>query len=374
MRTAREQLYSEKKSLCKLANTYIEKLGVIESSSKLFQKYSPWDDKNVNPLIKNFLDSLKNDSTTFSWLTIEENLPNSTEKSIRYGVPNHIKGNIDTATLFLCLVNPNIAKFKTNRSSGILTYYKNARELITNDDSLKIIDSDENLLKDGQYLKKHIVDVEDTSSILYNELKIVRETKVKENGYYFSHYLPHFLMESLNKKGTLKKLIETFDIDEWNHLEKISKQIANIEAFPFRSQNPNYISGPRGEKNFTNQLVNSDSKVSLLSARIIIWRIVRHILTSKNKPIFIFRRFNTFWLPSLSKVLKYDLGLTSEEIDNILYGLHEDYFITVRKKEYNGQSGYFGRNFCKNNLRLSDNEFKDLVETTLGKYQKDNNL
>ena len=147
-----------------------------------------------------------------------------------------------------------------------------------------------------------------------------------------------------------------------------------IRDSPFRSQNPNYISGPRGEKNFTNQLVNSDSKVSLLSARIIIWRIVRHILTSKNKPIFIFRRFNTFWLPSLSKVLKYDLGLTSEEIDNILYDLHEDYFITVRKKEYNGQSGYFGRNFCKNNLRLSDNEFKDLVETTLGKYQKDNNL
>lgn len=374
MRTAREQLYSEKKSLCKLANTYIGKLGVIESSSKLFQIYSPWVDKNVDLLIENFFKSLKNDSTTFSWLNIEGNLPNSTEKSIRYGIPNHIRGNIDEATLFLCLVNPNIAKVKTNRSSGILTYYKNARELETKDDSLKIIDSDENLLKDDQYLKKHIVDVEDTSSILYNELKIVRKSKLKENGYYLSHYLPHFLMESLDKKGSLKKLIQTLDVDEWEYLEIISKKIANIEAFPFRSQNPNYISGPRGEGNFTNQLVNSDSKVSLLSARIIIWRVVNHILTSKNKPIFIFRRFNTFWLPSLSKVLKYDLGLTSEEIDNILYDLHEDYFITVRKKEYNGQSGYFGRNFCKNNLRLSDNEFKDLVETTLGKYQKDNNL
>ena len=112
MRTAREQLYSEKKSLCKLANTYIGKLGVIESSSKLFQIYSPWVDKNVDLLIENFFKSLKNDSTTFSWLNIEENLPNSTEKSIRYGIPNHIRGNIDEATLFLCLVNPNIAKVK----------------------------------------------------------------------------------------------------------------------------------------------------------------------------------------------------------------------------------------------------------------------
>ena len=155
MRTAREQLYSEKKSLCKLANTYIEKIGVIESSSKLFQKYSPWDDNNVDLLIKNFFESLKNDSTTFSWLNIEENLPNSTEKSIRYGIPNHIKGNIDTATLFLCLVNPNIAKVKTIRSSGLLTYYKSAKEIETNDDSLKIIDLDEDLL--GQYLKNHIM-------------------------------------------------------------------------------------------------------------------------------------------------------------------------------------------------------------------------
>ena len=70
MRTAREQLYSEKKSLCKLANTYIEKIGVIESSSKLFQKYSPWDDNNVDLLIKNFFESLKNDSTTLSWLNL----------------------------------------------------------------------------------------------------------------------------------------------------------------------------------------------------------------------------------------------------------------------------------------------------------------
>jgi hypothetical protein len=159
--------------------------------------------------------------------------------------------------------------------------------------------------------------------------------------------------------------------DEWDGLEKMSKKIANLEAFPFRSQNPNYTyKSNKRATNFTNLLIESDSKVNLLSARVIIWRIVKHLESSQHKPAFILRRFNTFWLPTISKVLEQDLNFTKEEINQIINTLDEEYFFTVRKKDYNGQSGYFGRNFCKNNERISNSSFKHLVQETLGEYVK----
>ena len=102
--------------------------------------------------------------------------------------------------------------------------------------------------------------------------------------------------------------------EEWKELKKMSKKIANLEAFPFRSQNPNFTKKEcKKETSFTNLLIESDSKVNLLSARIIIWRIVKYLESPKTKPIFIFRRFNTFWYNSLLKVLLQDLNITSEE-------------------------------------------------------------
>lgn len=100
----------------------------------------------------------------------------------------------------------------------------------------------------------------------------------------------------------------------------------------------------------------------------IIWRIVKYLELSKHKPAFIFRRFDTFWLPTISKVLQQDLNFTTDEINQIINALHEEFFFTVRKKDYNGQSGYFGRNFCKNDERISNSSFKHLVQETLGEY------
>jgi hypothetical protein len=147
----------------------------------------------------------------------------------------------------------------------------------------------------------------------------------------------------------------------------MSKKIANLESFPFRSQNPNFVKGSSGENNFTNLLIKSNSKVSLLSARVVIWRIFRYIQTNGSiKPVFIFRRFNTFWLPSITKVLENDLNLTSKETNKIIEYLHEEYFLTVRKQEFDGRTGFFGRNFCRNNEKISDICFEELVKETLG--------
>lgn len=355
-----------------LLDEYHDKVGKINNSSELFDIYSPWNNFNIEKMIESFNKALQSNSNNFSWLDIEEDLPKSTDVDIKYGLPNHIKGNIDEATLFLCLVNPNIDEVKTEKKDvGIHTYYKKAREMESGDDSLNILNDKGKLRIDPKvYIKEHILDVRETSSILYNELQIVKQTRSYKDTYYLGHYLPHFIKEFLNKKGSFKNVIHNLT-DEWDELEKMSKKIANLEAFPFRSQNPNYIyKSNKRATNFTNLLIESDSKVNLLSARVIIWRIVKHLESSQHKPAFILRRFNTFWLPTISKVLEQDLNFTKEEINQIINALDEEYFFTVRKKDYNGQSGYFGRNFCKNNERISNSSFKHLVQETLGEYVK----
>lgn len=355
-----------------LLDEYHDKVGKINNSSELFDIYSPWNNSNIEKMIESFNKALQSNSNNFSWLDIEEDLPKSTDVDIKYGLPNHIKGNIDEATLFLCLVNPNIDEVKTEKKDiGIHTYYKKTREMESGDDSLNILNDKGKLRIDPKvYIKEHILDVRETSSILYNELQIVKQTRSYKDTYYLGHYLPHFIKEFLNKKGSFKNVIHNLT-DEWDELEKMSKKIANLEAFPFRSQNPNYTyKSNKRATNFTNLLIESDSKVNLLSARVIIWRIVKHLESSQHKPAFILRRFNTFWLPTISKVLEQDLNFTKEEINQIINALDEEYFFTVRKTDYNGQSGYFGRNFCKNNERISNSSFKHLVQETLGEYVK----
>jgi hypothetical protein len=355
-----------------LLDRYHDKVGKINNSSELFDIYSPWNNSNIEKMIKSFNEALQSNSNNFSWVDIEEDLPKSTDVNIKYGLPNHIKGNVDEATLFLCLVNPNIDDVKINKSDGVRTYYEKAREMKSGDNSLNILDDKGKLRRDtNEYIKKHIIDVGETSSILYNELQIVKQTRSFKDTYYLGHYLPHFIKEFLNKKGSFKNAIHNLT-DEWDGLEKMSKKIANLEAFPFRSQNPNYTyKNHKRATNFTNLLIESDSKVNLLSARVIIWRIVKHLESSQHKPAFILRRFNTFWLPTISKVLEQDLNFTKEEINQIINALDKEYFFTVRKKDYNGQSGYFGRNFCKKDERISNSSFKHLVQETLGEYVRE---
>lgn len=207
-----------------LLDTYHDKIGKINNSSELFDMYSPWNDSNIEKIIESFNVAIKTNDNEFSWLRIEEGLPESTDVNIRYGLPNHIKGNINEATLFLCLVNPNIDKVKIKKSDGVRTYYEKARELESGDDSLNILDDKGKLIKySNDYIKKHILDVRETASILFNELKIVKQTGSNKDTYYLGHYFPHFIIEFLNKKGSFKNILQDLT-DEWDELEKMSKK------------------------------------------------------------------------------------------------------------------------------------------------------
>ncbi|MFQ7349897.1 MAG: hypothetical protein ACLRN4_08360, partial [Anaerococcus vaginalis] len=67
-------------------------------------------------------------------------------------------------------------------------------------------------------------------------------------------------------------------------------------------------------------------------ARIIIWKILEYIVNPKDnvKPVFIFRRFNRAWRPSITNVLIEDFEIEDDkDIDNIINELHKEYFYTL---------------------------------------------
>ena len=134
--------------------------------------------------------------------------------------------------------------------------------------------------------------------------------------------------------------VKTFavELDDLTELKNMSKHIANLEAYPFRSKKPNF------------KFTEAESKVSMFSARIIIWRICKAIIEFKEqddkgnlRPIFLFRRFNDGWKPSIMNVLTVDLGFSSDEAEDIVEELLQTYFLTIQKIDYKNTTSSIGR-------------------------------
>lgn len=385
--TKKSAKLEESKELEELAERYKKKIGNVDTIDKFPEKYNPWREKNpeeentqrkgkdIDELLDDFFEALKNDNKEFSWLKIDEDLYNELKDkngraaSIDYGVPSHVRGDIENGTLFLCLVNPNI--------------------------DVKVAMCEACQMKNKEDIKKYIFDASPEGGILYKEiieLKGMKELIGLENnrkdnektkiGYYTSNYF-NAILENINdsekeyedlKKAvkSFKKFTRTLENDDENkpinyeninekeleNFVKISKKVVNLEAFPFRSSSPNFYIKDEDvdacEKRFANCLVKSTTDVSMLSARIIIWRILKYIDSNKKnkvRPVFIFRRFNRAWKPSIINVLSEDYGVNDNEIETILNEFHNKYFYTIGPKNQD------------NSLKLG----KDL-------YQKDKNI
>lgn len=378
----------ESKELEELVENYKENIKNVETIDKFLKKYNPWTDENIGKLSKDFFEALKNDDKEFSWLKIDEDLYNElkdkTKKaaSIDYGIPSHVRGDIENGTLFLCLVNPNI-QYNGRKNNGITTFYEEARKLESDDQSLEILDKNGDILKTKKEIENYIMNKEAESSILHKELdslykkiKEDKKTPKKYYGYYLSRYFAQIIISYMHEKTTkyekttIQPLMKNLSDVEWNKLEEMSKKIVNLEAFPFRSSTPKFTADKeKAKKRFANCLVNLDSDVSMLSARIIIWRIVKYLKDINEdinitRPKFVFRRFNTAWLPSLINVLYYDLGFTNNYLE-LIKELHEYFFLTIDKKSSNRMTGYIGKRLFKNDTMLSDDEFDEFVRETL---------
>ena len=373
---------------------------------------------------------MKNDDKEFSWLKIYsydklknkeksdlyEELKDKKGKavSIDYGIPSHVRGDIENGTLFLCLVNPNI--------------------------DVKVAMCEACQMKNEEDIKKYIFNPGSEGGILYKEilelkgmkkligLKESDEDKNQEKneiGYYTANYFNVILLaindyKNKNEKEyeDLKKAVKAFKRftrtlknddenkpkndkniknEDLKNFVEMSKKIVNLEAFPFRSSTPNFaIDEDNAKDRFANCLVNSNSNVSMLSARIIIWKILEYIINPKDnvKPVFIFRRFNRAWRPSIENVLRKDFFEKDKDdsikedkddsvkedkdiniaIDNIINELHEEFFYTIGPKDQDNMLK-MSKNIYKENVNIYNkkekrNEFNKRISDALS-LQKD---
>ena len=367
---------------------YGEKIGEISSGDELLKRYNPWDTKAVDNLVKKFKWALDKNSKDFSWLNIEKELlglKRDSKPNIHFGIPNHVHGDIENGTFYLCMINPNIAiKDPIVRSvDGLKTYVEREETKTSKDPSLHVQELNESELK--EFVKKHVVNIEKTGSILLNELNCIKEEKIEiegkeisfeaEDAYYLKNYFSPIcaiFLDKDKKSNEFGDLKNSLSEKEWASLIEMSKSVVNLEAFPFRSKNPNFTQ--KNTTTFANEIVASQSRVGMLSSRIIIWRICRYIKNQDSvKPIFIFRKFKTAWLPSLQNVLMNDLEYTEDEVEELIALLHQEFFYTIEKQDFFGEGGNTlitkGKksHTYKNDVVIEADDFYDIVKSALKK-------
>lgn len=294
-------------------------------------------------------------------------------------------------------------------------------------------------MKNKENIKKYIFDSRSEGGILYKEIVELKGMKnligLEESdedknqgknkiGYYTANYL-NVILSAINdyknkdekKSNDLKKAVKSYETfisnlkenddkkptNEEKQVNKESltyfverlKNIVNLEAFPFRSSTPNFaIDEDNAKDRFANCLVNSNSNVSMLSARIIIWKILEYINNPKDnvKPVFIFRRFNRAWRPSIENVLRKDFfGKNKDDsvkedkddsikedkniniaIDNIIKKLHEEFFYTIGPKDQDNMLK-MSKNIYKNNVNMYK-EYKEKEKDRKNKKEVFNKL
>lgn len=385
-----------------------------KSLQALLEEYNPWTYEKIGKLSKDFFEALKNDDKEFSWLNIDDELNNlpSHDISIDYGIPSHVRGDIENGTLFLCLVNPNIdAKvamceacqmkneedikkyiFNPGSEGGIL--YKEILELKGMKNLIGLEESDEDKNQEKNKIGYYTANYFNVILLAINDYKSKDEKEyedLKKAVKSFETFISN-LEENDDKKPTNE---ENINIEDLNNFVEISKKVVNLEAFPFRSSTPGFAIKEKNAGNrFANCMVNSTSNVSMLSARIIIWKILEYLNSNgkKDKPVFIFRRFNRAWRPSIEKVLRKDFFEKDKDdsikedkddsvkedkdiniaIDNIIKKLHEEFFYTIGPKDQDNMLK-MSKNIYKNNVNMYK-EYKEKEKDRKNKKEVFNKL
>lgn len=365
----------------------------IMDHDEFMRTYNPWQTKRAKQLIGNYLNIMDNngnhkydqgdfnfDKESFSWLAIDQELEEQFlnkntkikfPKNMHYGLPNHMHGNIDEATIFQCLINPNIDLKDKKKSPKNLDIFfkvfndtKDSSSNFSNHASINninphIVDLNSSILKDE--LKK-LIDLDDkTFKIVMSGVK-----KLTKYYYYLGEYFYPLLTSDNSKETTFKTLRRELHREENKNLilENIDNlKTCNLELFPFRSKLPEL---GKSEKKIGRALVNTNVDTLLFSARVILRRIalsiMRNIDSSKiNKdiPIFIFRRYEISWKGIIKEVLEKDYGMSSSDAQNILNKIEDKYFYyfnsRFQKKNSSGK-------ISLNNLKRSNSNIDEKEE------------
>ena len=328
---------------------------------KFFLKqFSPWHQDKGKNLINEFIKEVEKSKTTmdFSWLKI---LPDDLKKEIekvgrhlnmRYQIPTHFHGDIDTATIFHCLENPRgyLGDYQDNQidkgleETSLKGYYGKTEILIADTEKKKTIKNIKKVLKgykekevdiksiiERRYKLKSIKDVKDiiysNKSNLMSEIKHMFELESKfdfknkskkslknllENYYYLREYYSQLIQ--------INKVLDFIELEgKQKEIEKIAQQICNLEIYPFSCAQPDLGENGIGEK----IILNSD--LSKLGAFIVLRRIYKYLYNKeKQKPVFVFRKYDAAWEKLFRKLFKEAMG---EDIaNNIMEKLENNFF------------------------------------------------
>lgn len=368
----------------------------ILDHDEFLKQYNPWQTERGKKVIQNFADIINgkvpSDGTNeedFSWLAVEEDFENEflSDKirefkipaNIDFGLPNHVKGDIDNSNLFICLTNPNIQvddkyAVRTHNTTKNYKYFIESLshyfEIFTSD--ADISSKKENFSSEVE-VSKHIIDFKENilktefQSLINKSLngeadQILRNKTVFAQHYYYLGKYFYPLFGEYNKETTFTKLqrklskkLSSQDIEELNEKLK-NAAICNVESFPFRSGNPQLGDG---DGNFGRELLSYKNSTILFSARIILRRIALSLKeNSKETPAFIFRRFDRAWKKQLIEVLTKDYKVNNDEINEYIDWLEKHYFYTFGKRDVNNTSSAL----ISDNIKKKDKSIGTKVE------------
>ena len=317
---------------------------ILNNQNKFLRLFSPWHQVRGEKLIKDFVKNVNQNSTEdFSWLNIldednqwnifvdketkEEVKDESKHVNMRYQIPTHFHGDIDNAVLFYCMENPRgyikdsemdtWAEKQMLGKQTIDDYYKYTAELRNetwkNETTQKIIkerynlngftpDSIEKIIysntKDETPLRRELNNMFSKENKEFFEEKYILKPHSNSNKpvlskkyYYIARYYAQLL--EINGENLSKYNIES-DYKEEAQAErdkaiKISEKICNVEIYPFSSSEPK-LDG----KGIGNTLLLK-SDLSRLGVYIILRRIYRYLDNEAEKPVIIFRKYDSAW-------------------------------------------------------------------------------
>ena len=338
----------------------VEKTFYFNDKKKFLGQFSPWHQDKGGNLINDFIKQVETSNTTedFSWLKI---LPDDLKKEIekegrhlnmRYQIPTHFHGDIDTATIFHCLENPRgyLGYYQDNQidkgleETSLNGYYGKTEMLLANSEKKKTITNIKIILKgykekeidiksivERRYQLKSIKDVKDiiysNQSNLMSEIKHMfgleskfdfknksktSQKNLLEKYYYLREYYSQLIQ--INKELDFKKLEE-----KQSEIEKIAQQICNLEIYPFSCAQPDLGENGIGEK----IILNSD--LSKLGAFIVLRRIYKYLKNKESqKPVFVFRKDDTAWEKLFRKLFKEAKG--EDFANNVMERLENNFF------------------------------------------------
>ena len=328
---------------------------VIDDKNLFLKKFSPWHQDKGEKLIQDFADYVNDDNSTndFSWLDIldedsdsqwkklnddkikKEVKDKSKHVNMRYQIPTHFHGDIDNAVLFYCMENPrgyiedsDMDTWAEKQMLGKQTiddYYKytakHRDETSKNETSQKIIkerynlndftpDSIEKIIysnsKDETPLRRELDNMFEEKPKFFQEEYILQKNKrsnkpVLSKKYY---YIAQFYAQLLGiNSGNLSKYNIESDYKEEAEAErekaiKISEKICNVEIYPFSSSEPKLDGKGIGNT----LLLNTD--LSRLGVYIVLRRIYRYLDNKAEKPVIIFRKYDSAWEKLFKEIFK----------------------------------------------------------------------